>query len=135
MINLELMVNLMRLISSLVESLGATRILVPSERTTFSSGEIKNANGSLYRVSNYGLAWTTHAMHSIAINAIYVDGVTPPSTPAIWFLDKLRDCQQSSALPTSHSLDRPSDKLAKVPAYYPHGKVQPARSLRRKRHN
>jgi hypothetical protein len=56
MINLDVMVNLMRLISSLVESLGATRILVPSERTTFSSGEIKKANGSLCRVSVYSLA-------------------------------------------------------------------------------
>lgn len=30
-------------------------------------------------------------MHSIAMNAMYVDGVTPPSTPAIWFFDKLRE--------------------------------------------
>lgn len=41
----------MRLSSILVDRCSETRIRVPSDRTTFSSGVIKNANGRLLQVN------------------------------------------------------------------------------------
>lgn len=54
-ISLEVMVTLIILNSVLVESFSETRILVPSDRTTRSRGEMRNANG--------------RAMHSMIKNA------------------------------------------------------------------
>jgi hypothetical protein len=75
MINFEVIVDLIFLISCLVDNFSAMTIRVPSDRTTFSRGEIKRAKG--------------RAIHSMIRNAMYVSGVTPPVTPLTWFLDKL----------------------------------------------
>ena len=49
-ISFEVQVTLMSFISALVPSFSDTRILVPSDRTTRSRGEIKKANGKLWYV-------------------------------------------------------------------------------------
>ncbi len=45
--SLDVMVNLIFLISSLVESFSDMTIFVPSDRTTFSRGEMRKAKGRL----------------------------------------------------------------------------------------
>jgi hypothetical protein len=81
------MVFQMRFISILVESVSEMRILVPSDRTTFSKGVIKSANGKLnsqlaqmliHQILGYHYA---HAIDSMITKAMYVSGDTPPSTP------------------------------------------------------
>jgi hypothetical protein len=65
--SLEVMVNLIFLISSFVESFSDMTILVPSDRTTFSRGEMRKANGRLeVQLVSIG---KTHAMHSMMRNA------------------------------------------------------------------
>jgi hypothetical protein len=93
------MVYLIFLNSFLVDNFSAMTIRVPSDRTTFSRGEMRSAKG--------------RAIHSIMRKAMYVSGVTPPTAPLTWFFDRL-----TSVLGTCHDigniLDGTSDKLSEL---------------------
>lgn len=100
--------------SVLVDSFSDTRILVPSDLTTRSSGEIRKANG--------------RAMHSMIRKAMYVSGVTPPLTPLTWFLERL--CYVSYDLKvfvSRHLLDSTSYQLSKVASDDPESQVLASR--------
>lgn len=110
MISFEVIVTLIILNSVLVDSFSDTRILVPSDLTTRSRGEMRNANG--------------RAMHSMIKKAMYVSGVTPPFAPFTWFLERLDEvswCFDVSV--DAHLLDGTSYQLSEVASDDPQSQV------------
>jgi hypothetical protein len=117
-------VTLMSLNSFLVGNFSDTKMRVPSERTTRSRGEIRNANG--------------RAIHSMIRNAMYVSGVTPPLTPLTWFFDKLRRLASPYVRPCTYSinlLDSTSNQLAEITSNNPECQILSTRTRWRKRHD